>query len=262
MRYCPNVSCPGRVLEGIVHYASRGAMDIRGLGLRAGAPAPRRRAHPRRGRPVPAHGASSWWSWSASPKQSAEQLVAAIEASKARPLSLLLFGLGIRHVGKTVAQLLARRFGTMAALMQASEDTINDVPGVGRAIAEAVVAFFAEPRNLDADRAARSARGSTSAEPRRRRRPTARSRARPTCSPARCPRSPAAQATELIEAAGGRVGGSVSKKTDAVVAGEDAGSKLEKAQDARRRGHRRGRALASRRYASPKIHSSSTRLIQ
>ena len=69
----------------------------------------------------------------------------------------------------------------------------------------------------------------------------------PTCSPARCPRSRARQATELIEGAGGRVAGSVSKKTDAVVAGADAGGKLEKATRARRRDHRRGRTLASRR---------------
>src|SRR5207244_5085633 len=81
--------------------------------------------------------------------QSAQQLVAAIAASKDRPLSSLLFALGIRHVGKTVAQLLARRFGTMDALRQASEEEINDVPGVGGAIAEAVVRFFAEESNLE-----------------------------------------------------------------------------------------------------------------
>ena len=80
-------------------------------------------------------------------EQSAAQLVRSIADSKARPLSTLLFGLGIHHVGKTVAVLLARRFGTMAALRDASEDAINEVPGVGPVIAAAVHHFFRTARN-------------------------------------------------------------------------------------------------------------------
>jgi DNA ligase (NAD+) len=161
-------------------------------------------------------------------EQSARQLVAAIEASKARPLSSLLFGLGIRHVGKTVAQLLARRFGTMAALMKATAEEINDVPGVGGAIADAVVAFFAEPRNIALIDRLRAS-GLEFSEPRAASADGA-LLGRTYVLTGSLPTLSRGQATELIEAAGGRVAGSVSKKTDAVVAGDDAGGKLDKAK--------------------------------
>jgi DNA ligase (NAD+) len=227
MRYCPNVSCPGRVLEGIVHYTSRDAMDIRGLGYE--------RVRQLLEQQYIANVADLY---ELTPErlveldrfaeQSAQQLVAAIEASKARPLSSLLFGLGIRHVGKTVAQLLARRFGTMAALMKATPEQINDVPGVGGAIAEAVVAFFAEPRNVELIGRLK-ANGLEFSEPR------ATSADGPLLGKTyvltgTLPTLSRGQATELIESAGGHVAGSVSKKTDAVVAGDDAGGKLDKAK--------------------------------
>ena len=154
----------------------------------------------------------------------------AIDASRSQPLSLLLFGLGIRHVGKTVAQLLARRFGTMDALMDASRESINDVPGVGPAIAEAVAAFFHEPRNralVDALRAA----GVNFTEPHSSGGTGDGALAgQAFVLTGTLPTLSRSQATELIERAGGRVTGSVTKKTDAVVAGDDAGGKLEKAR--------------------------------
>jgi DNA ligase (NAD+) len=227
MRYCPNVSCPGRVLEGLVHYASRDAMDIRGLGYE-------------RVRQLLDEGlirdvadlydltAPRLMELERFARQSAEQLVAAIDASRQRPLSSLLFGLGIRHVGKTVAQLLARRFGTMAGLMGASEEAINDVPGIGGAIAEAVVGFFGEPRNRRLiERLERA--GLTFVEPRA-------ADAGGTLAgkayvlTGTLPTLSRSEATDLVEQAGGRVAGRVSKKTDAVVAGADAGGKLEKAR--------------------------------
>jgi DNA ligase (NAD+) len=160
-------------------------------------------------------------------EQSARQLVAAIDASRSRPLSSLLFGLGIRHVGKTVAQLLARRFGSMRALMQASAEQINEVPGVGSAIAEAVTAFFAEQRNRElVARLERS--GLEFTEPRAAAADGA-LLGKTYVLTGTLPTLSRGQATELIESAGGRVAGSVSKKTDAVVAGQDAGGKLEKA---------------------------------
>jgi len=227
MRYCPNVSCSGRVLEGIVHFASRGAMDIRGLGyervrqlLQAGL----------------IHDVADLYQLQTEPlvklerfaEQSAAQLVAAIAASKKRPLSLLLFGLGIRHVGSTVAQLLARRFGSMDALMIASEAEINDVPGIGGAIAEAVVHFFAERRNRMLIERLRTA-GLQFTEP------AAVQEGGPLAGKTyvltgTLPTLSRPEATALIERAGGRVAGSVSKKTDAVVAGGEAGGKLEKAK--------------------------------
>ncbi|MEP7176738.1 MAG: NAD-dependent DNA ligase LigA, partial [Gemmatimonadales bacterium] len=227
MRYCPNASCPGRVLEGIVHFASRDAMDIRGLGYE-------------RVRQLLDTGlirnVADLYDLSAGPLvelerfgvQSAGQLVAAIAASKQQPLSSLLFGLGIRHVGKTVAQLLARRFGTLEAVQAAAEAEINEVPGVGGAIAEAVVAFFAEPRNLELVGRLQAA-GLTGREPR------AAAAGGPLAGRAyvltgTLPTLARAEATELIEGAGGRVASSVSRKTDAVVAGADAGGKAEKAR--------------------------------
>jgi DNA ligase (NAD+) len=227
MRYCPNVSCPGRVLEGLVHYASRDAMDIRGLGYE------RVRQLLDTGL---IHDVADLYGLTTAQlielerfaKQSAEQLVAAIDASRHQPLSNLLFGLGIRHVGKTVAQLLARRFGTMAGLMGASEEAINDVPGIGGAIAEAVVAFFGEPRNQRLiERLERA--GLTFVEPRAANAGGALA-GKAYVLTGTLPTLSRSEATDLIEQAGGRVVGSVSKKTDAVVAGEDAGGKLEKAR--------------------------------
>ncbi len=228
MRYCPNASCPGRILESIVHYASRGAMDIRGLGYERvrqlldtgliGDVADLYRLR-----------SEQLVELERFAKQSADQLVAAIEASKSRPLSSLLFGLGIRHVGATVAVLLARRFGTMQVLMQASEDAINDVQGVGPTIARAVGAFFGERRNVDLiERLERS--GLNFTEP-----GTAGGDGALTGKTyvltGTLPTLSRTDAGRLIEAAGGRVAGSVSRKTDAVVAGEEAGSKLEKARE-------------------------------
>lgn len=227
MRYCPNVSCPGRVLEGIVHYASRDAMDIRGLGYE--------RVRQLLDSGLIANVADLYEleveqlvALDRFAEQSARQLVAAIAASKARPLSSLLFGLGIRHVGKTVAQLLARRFGTMQALVKASAEDVNEVPGVGGAIADAVVAFFGERRNQELLRRLERA-GLAFAEPRA---STAGGAlvGKTYVLTGTLPTLSRGQATELIESAGGRVAGSVSKKTDAVVAGGEAGGKLEKAQ--------------------------------
>jgi DNA ligase (NAD+) len=227
MRYCPNVSCPARVLEGIVHFASRDAMDIRGLGYERVRQLLENRL---------IANVADLYDLTADrlvelerfAEQSATQLVAAIETSKRQPLSLLLFGLGIRHVGKTVAQLLARRFGTMDALMQAEESAINDVPGVGSAIAEAVIAFFKEKRNRDLVHRLRAAKLNF-AEPRAASADGALI-GQTYVLTGTLPTLSRTQATELIESAGGRVAGSVSKKTDAVVAGEEAGGKLEKAR--------------------------------
>ena len=164
VRYCPNPVCPGRVLEGIVHFASRDAMDIRGLGyervrqlLDAGLI---RDVADLYGLEVDRLVQLDRFA-----EQSATQLVAAIAASRTRPLSLVLVGLGIRHVGKTVAQLLARRFGTMTALAAATLAEVEAVPGVGPTIAAAVVEFFETPASRTlVERLA--AAGLTLAEPR------------------------------------------------------------------------------------------------
>jgi len=227
MRYCPNASCPGRILEGIVHFASRGAMDIRGLGYE--------RVRQLLDAELIADVADLYELTAEQlaeldrfAEQSATQLVSAIAASKQQPLSVLLFGLGIRHVGKTVAVLLARRFGTMEALASATGDAVNAVPGIGPAIAEAVVAFFGERRNQRLIKRL-GASGLNFVEP------TAEAAdgalaGKTYVLTGTLPTLSRADATALIENAGGRVAGTVSRKTDAVVAGEEAGGKLEKAQ--------------------------------
>jgi DNA ligase (NAD+) len=160
--------------------------------------------------------------------QSAGQLVAAIAASRHRPLSALLFGLGIRHVGKTVATILARRFGTMDAIAKATAEQINEVPGVGEVIAEAVADWFRHRKNAALVEELREA-GVRMDEPRAVAAGGALS-GKTYVLTGTLPTLSRDEATQLIEAAGGRVTGSVSKKTDAVVAGEEAGSKLDKAR--------------------------------
>jgi DNA ligase (NAD+) len=228
MRYCPNVSCPGRVLEGIVHFASRDAMDIRGLGYE------RVRQLIKEGlienvADLYAITTDQIVELERFAGKSADQLVKAIQDSKTRPLSTLLFGLGIPHVGKTVAVLLARRFGNLDALDKAArQGKLSGMPGVGPVIVESVSGFFNEPRNqtlLDQLRTA----GVNLTEPHATSADGALS-GKTYVLTGSLPTLSRSQATSLIEEAGGRVGGSISKKTDALVAGEDAGSKLEKAK--------------------------------
>ena len=228
LRYCPNVSCPGRVLEGIVHFAGRDAMDIRGLGyertqqlLDTGLVADVADLYGLQAGPLAELDRFA--------AQSAAQLVRAIDASRARPLSTLLFALGIRHVGKNSAALLARRFGTLEALAAADEATIGTVPGIGPTIAHAVAEFFAEPRNRDLlDRLV--AHRLTTVEPRAARKDGALSGGTFVLT-GTLPTLSRAAAAALIEEAGGHVSGSVSRKTTALVAGEDPGSKLDRARE-------------------------------
>jgi DNA ligase (NAD+) len=227
MAYCTNPACAGRVYEGIVHFASRDAMDIRGLGME-------------RVRQLLDAGlvttvadlyrvtVDQLMALERFAAQSAEQLVQAIAASRAKPLSTLLFAIGIRHVGKNVAILLARRFGTLDALARAPVEAINAVPGVGPTIAAAVASWFANEKNQELVEALRAA-GLTFTEP------TAVAVGGPLAGKnlvltGTLPTLSRAEAAALIEQAGGRITGSVSKKTDVVVAGEEAGGKLEKAR--------------------------------
>jgi len=230
MRYCSNISCPGRIMESIVHFASRDAMDIRGLGYE--------RVRQLLETKLITNVADLYditveqlVELERFAKQSAEQLVSAIADSKQRPLSSLLFALGIRHVGKTVAVLLARRFGSMSALTAAAaaEGGIAGVQGIGPTIAKAVTGFFAEPRNRILIERLEKA-GLTFTEVR----PAGGSNAlegQTYVITGTLPTLSRTRATELIEEAGGRVAGSISKKTTALVAGEDAGSKLDKAKE-------------------------------
>lgn len=224
--YCPNVACPGRQLEGLVHFASKDAMDIDGL------------SYARIQQLLDAdlvHDFADLYrvrveqltALERFAQKSAENLVAAIAQSKRQPLSRLLFGLGIRHVGAQAAQLLARHFGSMDALIDATPEQLGAVRGIGEIIAQSVADYFANRTSRALVERLRD-RGLTFVEP----------KAVAADGPlsgmtvvitGTLPSLSRGEATALIEQAGGRVTSSVSKKTTFVVAGEEAGSKLEKA---------------------------------
>jgi DNA ligase (NAD+) len=225
--YCPNVACPGRRLEALVHFASRGAMDIRGLSyaritqlVDAGFVrdvADLYDLHPDQLATLDGYAAKS-----------ARALVDAIAASRERPLSRLVYGLGIRHVGEIAAQLLARHFGTLDALAAARVDDVGAIRGIGTVIAEAVHGFFGDPVARELVERLRS-RGLNLTEPRVAL--TGGAFAGETIVlTGTLPTLSRKEATELVELHGGRVTTSVSRATTFVVAGEEAGGKLEKAR--------------------------------
>ncbi len=227
LSYCPNVACPGRRLEGLVHFASRGAMDIRGL------------SYARIEQLIDAglvRDAADLYSLT--PEQllelegyaakSAGTLVKAIDASRSQPLSRLLYGLGIRHVGESAAQLLARHFGDLDSLAAAEADEISRIRGVGAVIAQAVSDFFADPSAREEIEKLRAA-GVNFTEPRPQVTGTALA-GKTVVVTGTLPTLSRKAATDLIEAHGGRVTSSVSKATSFVVAGEEAGGKLDRAR--------------------------------
>jgi DNA ligase (NAD+) len=225
--YCPNVACPGRRLEGLVHFTSRGAMDIRGL------------SYARIEQMVAADlitdvadifalTVDDLVSLDRFAEKSAENLIAAIEEAKTRPFSRLLNGLGIRHVGAGAAQLLARHFGSLDALASATEADILAVHGIGETTARAVVTYFHNPTTRQLIKKLRQ-RGVQLEEPRARATGGALT-GKTVVITGTLPSLSRQQASELVEANGGRIAGSVSKNTDFLVAGEAAGSKLDKAR--------------------------------
>ncbi len=226
--YCPNVLCPGRQLEGLVHFAARDCMDIEGL------------SYQRIQQLLDAelvHDAADLYTVTVNQllplerfaAKSAENLIAAIAASKAHPLSRLLFALGIRHVGGQAAQLLARRFGTLDALMEASVEEISAVRGIGDVIAQSVRTFFDTPTSRAlVDRL--RAHGLTLSEPEAQQASGALNGAVVVIT-GTLPTLSRGEATALVERAGGRVTSSVSRKTSFLVAGADPGGKLDRANE-------------------------------
>jgi DNA ligase (NAD+) len=161
-------------------------------------------------------------------EKSAANLVAAIAASKAQPLSRLLFALGIRHVGAGVAEVLARAFGSLDALLDADAATIASVRGIGDVIAKAVREWADDPRARAVVERLRD-QGLTFTEP------EAAAAEGPLVGKTvvltgTLPTLTRQEATRRLEAAGAHVTSAVSKKTDFVVAGDEAGSKLDKAR--------------------------------
>ena len=221
---CTSRSCPAQLRETLRHFASKLAMDIDGLGdklvaqlldvglvhgfadlyrLEAGALADLDRMGPK----------------------SAANLVAAIEASKTRPLDRLLYALGIRHVGETAARVLAQAFGSLERLMDASEEDLDAIDGIGPELARSVRAFFDD----DANRRLIRDLESVAVKPAPVARATSGSLAGKSFVITGTLSLPRNRVKDLIQSAGGTVASGVSKNTDYLVAGDDPGSKLKKA---------------------------------
>jgi DNA ligase (NAD+) len=226
---CPNIDCPAQLKNNLRHLASRGALDIDGLGEKiveqlvdAG--------RVRRLSDLFDLDVETLAGLERMGEKSAANLVASLEKAAHTTLARFLIALGIRHVGETLAELLATHFGDLEPLARASAEQIAGIEGVGPTIAESVVRFFADERNR--------------AEVERLRQLGVRWE--------RAPASPVSsagglagktlvltgtlgisrsQAKSRIEAAGGKVVGSVSKRTSYLVAGESPGSKVRKAEE-------------------------------
>jgi len=226
--YCVNASCPAQLVRSVEHFVSRGAMDIEGFGIRQA------ELFVELGllkdvadiyylRPEPLLELEGFG------EKKVNNLMAAIEASKKRPAHRLLTALGIRGVGGTVAELLMNHFGSLAALASASSEELRQVPGIGPKLAEGVVDWFSHETNQRVVEKLLAAGVRSEVE-----------RAE-VVGPqplegltfvitGTLPSMSREQARALVEAHGGKVTGSVSGNTDYLIAGEKAGSKLDRAQ--------------------------------
>jgi len=224
---CVNANCPAKLRESIRHFASRGVMNIEGMGDALvnqlvdakkvksvadiyGLTEEKLVALERMG------------------KKSAQNILREIENSKKLPLERVIYGLGIRMVGERTAQFLAEHFGSMDALMAASEEELQAVNEIGPRVSQSIREFFDEPKNVALVDRLRAA-GLTFTGHKKQRGTTLEGKT--FVLTGTLERHTRDEAKKLIEDAGGRVSGSVSKKTDYVVAGQEAGSKLDKAKE-------------------------------
>ncbi len=249
---CVNVSCPARLEEELRHFASRSVMNIEGLGeamvaqllghtlaeqeerspedaeaAEDAAEEPTRKALVHSIADVYTLTKGDLLTLERVGEKTADSLLEQIERSKKQPLQRVLLGLGIRHVGERTAQALAEEFGSIDALIAATEEELTRVNDIGPKVAATVREFFSNERNLALVERLRGYGLTFTAE--RKVRGTALSGLTFVLT-GTLPTLTREEAKERIEAAGGKVSGSVSKKTSYVVAGEEAGSKLEKAE--------------------------------
>lgn len=226
--YCENSECPAQVKGRLEHFAMRGAMDIEGMGEAVIEQlvglgwvkncADLYSLHHHRKELIQL---DRWG------EKSAQNLLDAIEASKSRPFPRVLYALGIRHVGQGVAQLLTEHFPSMDKLQAASEEELQSVSGIGPQIAESVVHFFKEKHNREIVRRLREAGLTLASTPSKRKGPLS---GKTFVLTGTLPTLSREEAKRLIEENGGKVLSSVSKNVQYLLAGENAGSKLEKAR--------------------------------
>jgi DNA ligase (NAD+) len=224
---CVNANCPAKLRESILHFASRHVMNIEGMGD-ALVTQLNDRGMVKNVADIYSLTKENLLSLERMGDKSAQNILDEIENSKKLPLERVIFGLGIRFVGERTAQFLAEHFGSMDAIMKASAEELEEVDEVGPRIAESIAEFFHEPRNRQLVERLRDA--GLTLKGKRRERGT-RLAGKTFVLTGTLSRFTRDEAKKKIEDAGGRVSGSVSKKTDYVVAGSDAGSKLDKAKE-------------------------------
>ena len=223
---CVNPQCPAQLLRHLIHFASRDAMDIEGLGpalleqlLQKGwvsSPADLYTLEAGKISKLDRFG-----------KKSAENLLAALEKSKGNDLYRLVFALGIPHIGAKAAQTLCQAFPTMEALEAAGEEQVAEIPGFGGIMAREVAAFFA--RQSARDLVERLKELGLNMTAHKKEEASQKLSGATFVLTGTLPTMSRKEASQLIESHGGKVSSSVSKKTSYVLAGEEAGSKLEKA---------------------------------
>ncbi len=224
---CVNQKCPAKLRETILHFASRGVMNIDGMGD-ALVNQLTERGMVKDIADLYKLTKSDLLKLERMGDKSAQNVLSEIENSKKLPLERVIYGLGIRFVGERTAQFLAEHFGSIDAIETASEEELQRVEEVGPRIAKSIIEFFAEPKNRELVEELRAAGLTLKGKKRVRGTKLAGKTFVLTGTLANYTRD---EAKKMIEDAGGKVAGSVSKKTDYVVAGNEAGSKLEKAKE-------------------------------
>jgi len=224
---CVNQKCPAKLRETILHFASRGVMNIDGMGDALVAQLTDK-GMVKDVADIYKLTKGKLLSLERMGDKSAENVLKEIENSKKLALERVIYGLGIRFVGERTAQFLAEHFGNMQDLVKASEEELQQVEEVGPRIAKSIVEFFAEPKNRELVDELRAAGLTLKGKKKERGTKLSGKTFVLTGTLANYSRD---EAKKMIEDAGGKVTGSVSKKTDYVVAGTDAGSKLDKAKE-------------------------------
>ncbi len=222
---CVNANCPAKLRETILHFASRGVMNIDGMGD-ALVNQLTERGLVKNIADIYKLTKDDLLSLERMGDKSAQNILDEIEGSRKRPLERVIYGLGIRFVGERTAQFLAEHYGSMDALESTGVEELQNVNEVGPRIAESIVEFFSIPANRKLVERLRDADLTLSGQKKQRGTKLAGKTFVLTGTLAKYTRD---EAKKMIEDAGGKVTGSVSKKTDYVVAGADAGSKLDKA---------------------------------
>jgi DNA ligase (NAD+) len=223
---CVNIDCPARVAESLLHFAARNVMNIEGLGEAVVAQLLERKL---------VAGIADIYSLDQAKllslerigQKTADALLAEIARSKNAGLARVLFGLGIRFVGERTAQLLAEEFGTIDEIVKATQEQLARVNEVGPRVSQAIREFFDEQKNRELIEQLRAAGLVLTASRRER---SSELTGLTFVITGTLPTLTREEAKERIESGGGKVSGSVSKKTSYVVAGDEAGSKLDKAQ--------------------------------